>query len=368
MQKNEYLEQRVCDSAKGNMNFFSKAADLDTSSEGKDSEVLSGEEVGFQSCEDLVVGLQDIPTIGEVDEDYIDSGVMTDSLKAAQALSAPIEIEKLKKFRKDKTKELGADNTFWEESGLNCSIQNGVEKPSGETYAPYILGMYNGNKLFQNFLNPSDKLCGLDGNSNYLSPSILYRLSRHGNVLLYAMMETSFQLGKDIYKSIVGEDYTPPHSSRPSIYYFEACLNFKTNQRSNSDMRLLISEFSKHHRLIGTSLDGERVMGAKFELQAGVYLVIYYKTLDLLRLEFKVTKDGMRHYRSRNFMDYRDFITVLLNEAKKIFKQRLLTNNELNVALSAIEAEKELRSQVNDKHYLKLIRSLTEGNGYFKTS
>ncbi|PIP95194.1 MAG: hypothetical protein COW00_13655 [Bdellovibrio sp. CG12_big_fil_rev_8_21_14_0_65_39_13] len=167
-------------------------------------------------------------------------------------------------------------------------------------------------------------------------------------------------------ESTLGQEFPVPYGVTTSFNHVEHCLDIVTTLVGTRDFMRMFTYLRDEFRMISVSPSSKNgiLKGAKFEIEKGKYIVIYFKSIDLIRLEIRNEKD----YIQEKIKKYRD-IFLFCDELQKIdtsiFKNTVVEASTYRSELDADEAFLELRSIIKESYFPSFLRKICEGDGTF---
>ena len=314
------------------------------------------------------------PTISEVTEDYIQKGLNIDSCKSTYSSSFDVQANKLSELKEYLTKSLGKSNYLYTQDGINSQIVIGHWRTKVDAFCLYNKATANGIKYLRDAIDDHGRVITLDDNSNHLFDTSGYWLGHLVTNEIIHKLEMLEIIANDYFSELYEFLYADDNRARvrgSRFKHLEFCLNFKSDIRSTSAFNKLVSKLSEMYD--STSICRTRkhssLKSAKFELSKGLYLSIYFKAKDNLRIEYKLEDSYIKEfYKVEGYISLSQFVKVHQYNAINFFKTILLDECESSSRLKTSECEKELRSTIKEKYYTSLIRKITEGDGFFSVS
>ncbi len=314
------------------------------------------------------------PLIQEVDDEYIELATIVDSLKLTQGASLEIRPNQLSPIKKILTEKLGLSLHLHKIKGCNVQVKISQCRENADRFYTYGKVALNLIKLLSVILGEKTRPKTLDNNSNHLSNPSGYRYGQQINTQILPLVDYISNELNQLFGEVAEEALglckeTLPFSS-PTIKHLELCINLKTDSRSstvfNRIVRVCLRKFDSIS--IGRMKQSGALKWAKFEIEKGLYLCIYFKTDNDLRIEYKLENEHIKEFykaEGHSYLSISKFIEIHRENAIRLFKEILLGKEEYKKGLPASESEKELRALINGKFYTSLMRKITEGDGHF---
>lgn len=332
----------------------------------------------FVDKEKLIID-KELPRLSAITKDYIEHGTMIDSLKCTISFPFTIPVEQLSDFRSYALGILKSDSPkFVNKVGCKIEFKIGRHQESDDHFSSYLKITLNPIKLVRELISDNKKVSSIDEASNYLVNTNYYWNGKYSTFNLISLLESITEesnrfitelASKDSSKAII--DIVKKLKIKPYVKHLEFCVHVESDQRSNQDMMKIYNFLEKNYSVMSIGRYGvsKIVKSIKAEIDKGLFLSCYYKTVNVLKIELRIESDYIKEfYKNYGWHDIEDFINLHHSDAIRLFQDVLLSEVSYSDGLDATECEKELRATIKPKFFTILIRKVLEGDGKIKVT